>query len=377
MVGRIFGMERVAALRKGRTSGSSGSSGSLRSPGYQYAPYDAPDSRAMANRTMYTRVYSERSVGKLVSGKGPNGAPLSNTALLDEFRNHANKWNPEATALVSGSDRIVDNLKRAFEKHHKDRESSADIWIAFIEVPPTTNETATRIHSAKELAEECKLTDPDFTDPNLFSHEVVFEWAIPKNYVVHKVSLQTLMKRGLQRHSFLQPSTKEVRCHIARQLQQHDPWEIGITLGLFAQKFGARAPLHWISHQLFRDCTWVNIEDGDVVLNYTHGHTEIVDIQFFSDLGDGIDTGLCDLWLSDIGFLEYEEFKEWRDVTEDNMAWELIEFWETWLDVDCDGIFKDLSAKEKLSCDRAQNKLSVEHEKMRAAIEAEAVMLGL
>ena len=352
MVGRIFGMERVAALRKGCTSGNSGS---LRSPGYsspQYVLYDASDSRTMANHTMYTRVYSERSAGKLESAKGPNGAPLSDIALLKEFRNHSKKWNRVSTALVSGSDRIVDTLKRAFEKHYKDGESSEDIWIAFIEIPPTTNETATRIHSAKELAERCKLKEP-----NKLSHEVVFEWAIPKNYVVHEISLQTLMGRGLQEHYFLKPSTIEVRRYNAKQLRHQDPWEIGLALSFFAQKFGARAPLHWISHQLFYDCTWVNIEDGDVVLNYKHGISEIVDIQFFSDLDDEIDTGLCDWWLSDIDSLDYEEFKEWRDVTEDSMAWELNEFWETWLDVDCDGTFKDLSAKEKLSRDRAENKL--------------------
>lgn len=97
----------------------------------------------MANHTMYTRVYSERSAGTLESAKGPNGAPLSDIALLKEFRNHSKKWNRVSTALVSGSDHIVDTLKRAFEKHYEDGESSEDIWIAFIEVPPTTNETAT------------------------------------------------------------------------------------------------------------------------------------------------------------------------------------------------------------------------------------------
>jgi hypothetical protein len=70
---------------------------------------------------------------------------------------------------VSGSDRIVDTLKRAFDKHYEDGESSADIWIAFMEVPPTINETATRIHSAKELAEKCEVSDPD-----KFSHEFIF-----------------------------------------------------------------------------------------------------------------------------------------------------------------------------------------------------------
>jgi len=328
----------------------------------------------MANRTIYTRAYSKSSVGQFVSAKAPKGDPLSYTALLEEFRNHANKWNREPTALVSGSDRIVDTLKRAFDKHYEDGESSAEIWIAFIEVPPTMNETATRIHSAKELAEKCELPEP-----NLFSHEVVFEWAIPKKYVLHEVSLQTLIKRKLQEHHFLQPSTAEVRRYTARELQRHGPWEIGVTLGFFAQIFGARAPLNWVSHQLFHDCVRAKIVDDDVVrLNYAHGHTEIVDFQFFCDLDDGIDTSLCDWWLSDIDFfLDYEEFKEWREVTEDSMTWDLIEFWETWHDVDYDGTIKELSAKEKLSHDEAKNKLFVEHEKKRAAIEAEAVKIGL
>ena len=66
------------------------------------------------------------------------------------------------------SDRIVDTMKRAFEKHYKDNKSSAEIWIAFIEIPPTVNGTATRIHPAKELVENDGLPEP-----NLFFHEAV------------------------------------------------------------------------------------------------------------------------------------------------------------------------------------------------------------
>ena len=69
-----------------------------------------------------------------------------------------------------GSDRIVNTLKRAFDKYYKDGESLAEIWIAFIEVPSTIDETTTRIYSVKELAEKCELPEP-----NLFSHEVVFK----------------------------------------------------------------------------------------------------------------------------------------------------------------------------------------------------------
>jgi hypothetical protein len=206
--------------------------------------------------------------------------------------------------LLSGSGRIVDTLKHAFDKHYGvpkyygDGESSADIWIAFIEFPPTIKENTTQIHSAKELAEKCGLPEP-----NKFSHEVVFEWAIPEKYVVHEASLQTLMKRKLQEHWVSRTSTMEVRRYIARELQRNGPWEIGITLGVFAQTFGARAPVDWISHQIFHDCIRAKIVDDNVVrLNYRHGHTEMVDFQFFCDLDDGIDTNLCDWWLSDIDF---------------------------------------------------------------------------
>jgi hypothetical protein len=129
----------------------------------------APDSRAIANRTIYTRAYSKSSAGQFVSAKGPKGDPLSDTALVKEFRNYA-KWNREPTALVSGSNCIVDTLTRAFDKHfgdnYRDSESAADIWIAFIEVPPTMDKDATRIYSAKELAEKCG--DPEYKK---FSYE--------------------------------------------------------------------------------------------------------------------------------------------------------------------------------------------------------------
>jgi hypothetical protein len=85
----------------------------------------------MAHRTIYTRAYSKSSAGQFVSAKGLKGDPLSDTALLYEFRNHANIRNRKPTALVSVSDRIVDTLKRAFNKHYEDRESSADILGRF------------------------------------------------------------------------------------------------------------------------------------------------------------------------------------------------------------------------------------------------------
>ncbi len=345
------------------------------------APRDTPDHEAMSNNTIYTRAYSKSSAGGFVSGKAWTGDPLSYKTLLEEFRKHANKRNRVPTALVSGSDRIFDTLKRAFDKHYEEGEASAEIWIAFIEVPHTRAGTTTRIYSAKDLAEKCELAEPD-----KFSHEVVFEWAIPEKYVLHEVSLQTLMKRNLREDWLLQPSTTEGRRSTARELRGHSPWEIGVTLGFFARKFGARAPLNWVSHQLFHDCVRADILYDDVIrLTYAHEYTEpvdeyteIVDFQFFCDLDDGINTSLCDWWLSDISFFrDYEAFKEWREMIEDSMTSDLIEFWETWHGVDYDGTIKELSVKEKLLYDEQKSKLLAEHEKKKAAIEVEAVKIGL
>ena len=335
---------------------------------------DAPDLRTMAKSTIYTRAYSKSSAGQLVSSKGPKGGPLSDKALLQEFRNHANRWSPEPTALVSGSDRIVDTLKRAFDKRDEDGDEPAEIWIAFIEVPPTTNKAASRIHSAQKLAAKC-----EFPEPYLFSHEVVFEWAIPEKYLLHKVNLQTLIERGLQENWFLQRSTVDVRRDIASKLHGDSLWELGIALGSFARNFGARAPLNWIAYQLFYDCVWAETVHNDMVrLHCTPEHTEIVDLHSFCELDDGIDTSLYEWWLSDIAFfLDYEAFKERREVIEDRISWDLIRFWEIWDDVDYDGTVKELSAKNNLSYDEQKKKLLVEHEKKRADIEAEAVMIGL
>lgn len=103
---------------------------------------------------------------------------------------------------------------------------------------------------------------------------------------------------------------------------------------------------------------------------------QIVDFQFLCDLDEGIDISLHDWWLTDLDFcLDCEEFEEWRDMTEDSITWDLIEFWETWHDVDCDGTIIELSAKGKLAYDKARNRLLVKHENKRAAIEAEAVRI--
>ena len=120
------------------------------------------------------------------------------------------------------------------------------------------------------------------------------------------------------------------------------------------------------------------IDDDTVRLNYKPGYTKVVDLQFFCDLDDRIDTSLYDWWLSDIDFfLDHEEFKKWQEVIEDSMTWDLIEFWETWHNVDYNGTIKELSAKEKFLYNEEKNKLLIEHKKKRVAIKAEAVEIGL
>lgn len=362
----------------------------------------------MAEPTIYTRVYSRTSPRQLVSGKGAKGDSLSESALNKEFDNHRKGRSPRPTALVSCSTRIVDTMKRAFDKHYIEEESAEDIWIAFIAIParssPSLSSTTKRdqsqnkdkdtprIHSARALAERLPIEKPW-----KFTYEVVFEWAIPEKYVTHQVSLQTILDRGFQDQYFrVLKSTSEVLYHIAQQfkLRRHDPYGIGITLGTFAQKFGARAPLDWISHQLFDDCMDAETLNHEIVkLSYgpqevyddnTSGRkhdsrfTEIVGFDFFSDLDDGIETALIDWWLSDDVFgAEVKAFEEWRGEMEDGVAWELVDLWESWYGVDGNGKVRVVSEKEKLLCDSAMMKSLGEHEKKREDIEAEAVRIGL
>ena len=59
---------------------------------------------------------------------------------------------------------------------------------------------------------------------------------------------------------------------------------------------------------------------------------------------------------------------------EDGITWDLIEFWET---RGYGKTTREISEKEKLLYDEARNKLLAKHEKIRATVEAKAVMIGL
>lgn len=149
----------------------------------------------MQDCTIYTRVYSPCSAGATISGKLRDDphlpcTPMSEVDQTREFLNHNNRYSNQPTGLVSVSDRIVDTLSRAFEKHHQDGESATDIWIMFVQGADGVG--GARVHSAKSLAKRCGLDDPSKR-----CHEWLFEWAIPSDSVLHRVCLQTLIDRGL------------------------------------------------------------------------------------------------------------------------------------------------------------------------------------
>ncbi len=295
----------------------------------------------MAKRTIYTRVYSPSSAGQLTSGRSSTGRPLSEHDILTYFPKHADRENRIHTPFVSVSSRIVDTIQRAFQKLESG-ESPADIWVVFIEVLADGGQTPAKLHRAQDLAKWCLLrkgqNSSHLNKPSKFQHESVFEWSIPEDYILHRVSLRTLIDRELP---FELPvhqvsSTKELRDIIISvgEFQGASPFDIGVSLGFFARAFGARAPLGWIAYQLYYDCVRTHIEwDSQMVdLDYGNGHSERVDFDFFCLLDHGVDTALLDWWLDTSDFArQYEEFDNWRnDREEDNIAWYLMDFGEAW-----------------------------------------------
>lgn len=298
----------------------------------------------------YTRVYSPNSAGTIVSARGANGARLAPAELLDEFRRHADLANRTPTALVSVSSRIVDTCLRAFKKCYEEGEDKDDIWIVFITIPVKEDGLPARAHSAQRLAEDIPLFNSD-----AFSHEIVFEWQIPEQYIQHRVSLATLMSRGLdwtrygvvERHSL--PNTMELRQLIAADLvpgKWNDPFDIGLSLGLFAKQFGARAPLDWIAHQLFLDCFWAT------------------PVGCFKKCDDGIDVALMDWWLADTDFFQnYQWFKEWKSAEEESIQW-------NWVDI------RGLSQDENADPHKVLQ-LHARNDDIRQDIEEHAIEIGL
>jgi hypothetical protein len=209
-------------------------------------------SLSQAARDFYCTFSNSSSAGGLVSGKGKEDRQPSFHELLCEFKNHkkgARKLNEEIcherlTALISATISFIDALRRAFDKLYEgDRPDQ--IWIVFISVPH--KDKATYYH-AEYLAREI---GQDKT--NMFKDEYIFEWEVPEKYIVHKVSVQTLLERGLKMERYCEYSNNERQLPSAYLLRQdiakhilnpaNGGYDIGMSLGSMARCFRARAPV--------------------------------------------------------------------------------------------------------------------------------------
>ncbi|KAK4086110.1 hypothetical protein Purlil1_9639 [Purpureocillium lilacinum] len=323
-----------------------------------------------------TRCYSDTSAGALSSGKGSNGPSQSLEMLLCEFSKHRIKKQTSPTSLVSVSDRILDTLKRAFNKYYEG-ERPEQIMIVFIKVPSDRIKTI-KIHSAKNLAEHfCP-------EPRVYSHEYVFEWAIPPDLVVHTVSVKTLLDRGLALdkyrrfktgRGYILPRVRKLKQLMADDYfpNSWDGWDVGTSLGIFARPFGARAPVHWIARQFYFDvieAPWVDC-DGDVhsgTVSYTNGTRTDLEPGILTYMEDGIRTALVEWWFLDDDFVrDLKAHGEWMDIQRDLMAYRLISFAEDW----------PVHKRGSLRFHYAKAKLEELEIRDLAAMEQAAVEIGL
>ncbi|KAF2030698.1 hypothetical protein EK21DRAFT_64820, partial [Setomelanomma holmii] len=240
--------------------------------------------------------------------------------LGSEFHNHVQAYAKWTTALVSVSSRIVDTLRSTFNKVYKDGESPEDVCIAIISVPDGHRAV---YRSARTLAEKCMLENP-----TLFHYEYIFEWEIPTQYLVHKVSVQTLLHRGLDLHKYLEGNKLPGSSDLSQELAKSplDPsiggWEVGISLGCMARCSGARAPVGKIAWHLHHDCSRVRHFDGDAqfaIISYWDEETSHLEFEHFFGIEDGIETALIDWWIADSRFLDdHEEHCAWAlQISED------------------------------------------------------------
>jgi hypothetical protein len=290
------------------------------------------------------------------------GQRLDEDELLAEFHKHRFINNKEPTALVSVSSRIVNTLSRALVKwrgidedeYQVESEPADETWIAFIAVP--AEDSGIYYHHARALARQLEVEDP-----MLYQSEYVFEWKIPSKYILHTVSLQTLIDRGLDIERYIDgdgrpPSTDTLRDGLATYYFGYstNEYETGLSLGFMARCFGARAPVLLIARRF--------IDEVYGRFRFKKAHRKWVD---FEQLHEGIHTALIDWWLSDSDFvMEYRQHEEWASVLEDCMEQDYIFFDE---DMYSDPVERDQELQE----------IEIRHKLMREDIERAAIELGL
>lgn len=107
---------------------------------------------------------------------------------------------------------FIDVLNRAFGKLHEGDEPDQ----IFISVPHKDKGV---YHHAEDLAREI-----EHNKPSLFKDKYIFVREIPEKYMVHKISVQTLLERGLTMECYYEdsyngrrfPSTSILRQDIAK-----------------------------------------------------------------------------------------------------------------------------------------------------------------
>lgn len=102
------------------------------------------------------------------------------------------------------------------------------------------------------------------------------------------------------------------------------------------------------------------INERSVHLSFAHESSTVIDVEFLSDLAQGIGTILCDWWLADADFfIGLKAFEEWLDVLENLIKPDYVDYFETWHD------------------DKTEDSLLEKHAEVSDAIEARAIELGL
>jgi hypothetical protein len=199
---------------------------------------------------------------------------------------------------------------------------------------------------------------------------------VPEKYIVHKVSVQTLLERGLSMERYCKYSNNKRQPPPAYLLRQDiakyilDPanggYDIGMSLGSIAQCFRARAPVHGIAHRILSKCTqfcYVNRNAQNMRVSYWHSHETTLNFEHFYWIERGINEALFEFWLNHIDFcIAYKEHCEWVSRLEDKMERDLETF-------GVDIYYGDISYPKLYYQTR--------EDKKRAEIEIAATKLGL
>jgi hypothetical protein len=253
-------------------------------------------------------------------------------------------------------------------------EPADKIFISFIDIPASDSGI---YHHAKVLAEQLE----DEEKPGLYASEYVFKWEIPEEYIIHTVSLQTIIDRGLGMERYIgndgiAPSTDALRCLMATEYLDDSIWqyEIGLNLGFMARRFGARAPLLDIAEQFIDDCTVeLYLDKQDYYIYVRFGFREspkqCTDYDQLRLRKDGIQTAIFEWWLHDETFiLKYDQYIKSVSVLKESMKKECRAFE--------DGVRRGMYIDPGEE-NRELRKIQARHKRIKADIERSAVQLGL